>query len=67
MEAWRGAAFLRRMIDEINPGCELEVDGGIDEHTAREAKAAGANVLVAGSAVFKHRDRAEIIRAIREA
>jgi ribulose-phosphate 3-epimerase len=60
-------AALRRMIDEINPGCELEVDGGIDEHTAREAKAAGANVLVAGSAVFKHRDRAEIIRAIREA
>lgn len=60
-------AALRRMIDEINPGCELEVDGGIDEHTAREAKAAGADVLVAGSAVFKHRDRAEIIRAIREA
>ena len=60
-------AALRRMIDEINPCCELEVDGGIDEHTAREAKAAGANVLVAGSAVFKKKDRAAIIRAIREA
>ena len=58
---------LRRMLDEINPVCELEVDGGIDEHTAIIAKEAGANVLVAGSAVFKKKDRAEAIRAIREA
>lgn len=58
---------LRQWIDAINPGCELEVDGGIDEHTAAIAKAAGANVLVAGSAVFKKQDRAAVIRAIREA
>ena len=57
---------LRAMLDAVNPACELEVDGGIDEHTAAQAKAAGANVLVAGSAVFKAPDRAEIIRALRE-
>lgn len=46
---------LRRvaeMIDHINPGCELEVDGGIDQFTAPWAVAAGADVLVAGTSVF---------------
>jgi ribulose-phosphate 3-epimerase len=40
------------MIDEIRPGCDLEVDGGIDATTAPLVVDAGANVLVAGSAVF---------------
>jgi ribulose-phosphate 3-epimerase len=40
------------MIDQINPDCELEVDGGIDDVTAPMAVAAGANVLVAGTSVF---------------
>ncbi len=57
---------LRRFINEQNPGCELEVDGGVDPVTAPLCKQAGANVLVAGSAVFKHADRAEAIRAIRQ-
>jgi ribulose-phosphate 3-epimerase len=43
---------MRRMIDRLNPGCDLEVDGGIDTHTA---PLAGANVLVAGTAVFGER------------
>ena len=59
-------AALRQMIDEMNPGCELEVDGGVDPNTAPLCKQAGADVLVAGSAVFKKTDRAEAIRAIRE-
>jgi ribulose-phosphate 3-epimerase len=42
----------RQMIDRIKPGCELEVDGGVDATTAPLAVAAGANVLVAGSAIF---------------
>jgi ribulose-phosphate 3-epimerase len=46
---------VRQMIDRLNPGCDLEVDGGIDSTTARLAVAAGANVLVAGSAVFGDR------------
>lgn len=43
---------VREMIDQIKPGCELEVDGGIDATTAALAIDAGANVLVAGSAIF---------------
>jgi len=43
---------LRGLIDQINPGCELEVDGGIDEKTAPIAVEAGANVLVIGTAIF---------------
>ena len=43
---------VRRMIDEIRPDCDLEVDGGIDPTTAPLAVDAGANVLVAGSAIF---------------
>ncbi len=42
----------RRMIDRIKPGCDLEVDGGVDVATTPLAVAAGANVLVAGSAIF---------------
>ena len=43
---------VRRMIGEIKPGCDLEVDGGIDATTAPLVVDAGANVLVAGSAIF---------------
>jgi ribulose-phosphate 3-epimerase len=42
----------REMIDLIKPGCGLEVDGGVDATTAPLAIAAGADVLVAGSAIF---------------
>jgi ribulose-phosphate 3-epimerase len=45
---------VRQMINRLNPACDLEVDGGIDHDTARLAFEAGANVLVAGSAVFGH-------------
>jgi ribulose-phosphate 3-epimerase len=45
---------LRALIAQHNPDCELEVDGGIDPRTARLAVAAGANVLVSGTAIFKH-------------
>lgn len=43
---------ISQMIEQMNPGCELGVDGGIDEATAPLVVAAGANVLVAGSAIF---------------
>ncbi len=58
---------LRALLDRVNPDCELEVDGGIDAVTAPLVTAAGANVLVAGSAVFNHADRAAAIAAIRAA
>jgi len=47
---------VRRMIDRVNPECELEVDGGIDAKTAPLCIDAGADVLVAGSAVFGTKD-----------
>jgi ribulose-phosphate 3-epimerase len=43
---------VREMIERIKPGCDLEVDGGIDATTAALVVDAGANVLVAGSAIF---------------
>ena len=44
---------IRRLIDQIRPDCELEVDGGIEPHTAPRVVEAGATVLVAGSAIFR--------------
>ena len=58
---------IRSYIERNQLSCELEVDGGIDVHTSPLVKNAGANVLVAGSAVFRQEDRAAAIRAIREA
>jgi ribulose-phosphate 3-epimerase len=43
---------VREMIEQIKPDCDLELDGGIDSETARLGVEAGANVLVAGSAIF---------------
>ena len=56
---------LRRWIEERGLSCELEVDGGVDADTAPLCIAAGADVLVAGSAVFGKTDRAAAIRALR--
>jgi ribulose-phosphate 3-epimerase len=47
---------VRAMIEQINPQCDLELDGGIDAATARLGVAAGANVLVAGSSIFGGRE-----------
>jgi ribulose-phosphate 3-epimerase len=43
---------VRELLDRVNPTCDLEVDGGIDPDTARVAVQAGANVLVAATAIF---------------
>jgi ribulose-phosphate 3-epimerase len=55
---------LRELINRANPACELEVDGGIELHTAKDSVAAGANVLVAGTSVF--RAKSGPMRAIEE-
>ena len=59
-------AQLRAMLDEVNPDCELEVDGGVDTATRDVCVNAGANVLVAGSAVYKAADIPAKIKALRE-
>lgn len=56
---------LRRMIDESNADCLIEVDGGVKLHNCRELVAAGADVLVAGTEVFHHKDPAACLREFR--
>jgi len=55
---------LRTMLDEVNPGCHLEVDGGVDLITGQVCKENGADVLVAGSAYFKSADKPAFVKSI---
>ena len=56
---------LREWLDDINPDCVIEVDGGVDAVTHTVCKEAGAEVLVAGSAYFKAEDRAAFVKTIQ--
>ncbi|MFO0594092.1 MAG: ribulose-phosphate 3-epimerase [Myxococcaceae bacterium] len=56
---------LRAMLDARNLDVDIEVDGGINPDTAKQVVAAGANVLVAGNAVFKAKDYRAAIAALR--
>jgi ribulose-phosphate 3-epimerase len=58
-------AQVRRCIEKYNPACHLEVDGGVNADTARQVIAAGADVLVAGSAVYGAADPAAAVDALR--
>ncbi|MBI4575151.1 MAG: ribulose-phosphate 3-epimerase [Planctomycetes bacterium] len=68
-----GQTFLAGCVDKLIPiverdrrGIDLEVDGGLNPETVRACAAAGANVIVAGHAVFRSPDRRGAIRALRE-
>ncbi len=56
---------IRSYINAQNPTCELEVDGGVDAETSKVCIAAGADVLVAGSAVYKASDIPAMIKTLR--
>ncbi len=56
---------LRALADSRNPTLDIEVDGGVKPDTATTVAAAGANVLVAGTAVFGEKDYRQAISAIR--
>ena len=58
-------AQIRRYIEEKNPGCELEVDGGVNAETGKICIEAGADVLVAGSAYFKAEDPAAFVTGLK--
>lgn len=72
-----GQSFIEGTVDKIkqiatwrheqNLSFEIEVDGGVNVDTARLCTEAGANVLVAGSAVFNKADRAQAIKNIIQA
>ena len=57
---------LREWLDDVNPECVIEVDGGVDAVTCEVCKEAGAEVLVAGSAYFKAEDRKEFVKTIQQ-
>lgn len=57
---------LRRMIDQTGRAIDLEVDGGVKVGTASTVARAGADVLVAGSAVFNRDDYGAAIQALRD-
>lgn len=57
---------IRSLAEENGWNLDIEIDGGISSLNAAEVKAAGANVLVAGSAVFKAPDRRQAIEALRK-
>ncbi len=55
---------MRRLMAEFNPTCDLEVDGGVGVHNIGEVVRAGANVIVAGSAVYN--DRASVAENLEQ-
>ena len=57
---------IRQMLDEVNPACIIEVDGGVDAVTCKTCRENGAEALVTGSAYFKAADRAAFVEAHRK-
>lgn len=57
--------ILRRAADTVNPSLHLQIDGGADETTAKIARENGADVIVAGSYIFKATDRRGAIDSLR--
>lgn len=55
---------LRQRLDQVNPQCMLQVDGGVDAVTGLLCRENGADVLVAGSAFFKAQDRTHFLRQL---
>ena len=56
---------VRELVARLKPGCEVEVDGGIDATTAPLVVRAGATVLVAGSSIFNDQDVAGAMKRLR--
>jgi ribulose-phosphate 3-epimerase len=57
---------IRSWADEVNPNLEIEVDGGINKETAAVCAEAGADVFVAGSAIYNQSDRGAAIQELRK-
>jgi ribulose-phosphate 3-epimerase len=71
---WGGQDFIERSVAKVSgmralvgEGVALEVDGGIEPDTAARCRAAGANVFVAGSAIFDAAEPGEAYREIASA
>jgi ribulose-phosphate 3-epimerase len=68
-----GQSFMAECLPKVTalrekyPNLAIEVDGGLSEKTIDQAADAGANVIVAGSAVFGAKDPGDVIRTLRQA
>lgn len=68
-----GQSFMSECLPKVTalrekyPNLAIEVDGGLSEKTIDQAADAGANVIVAGSAVFGAKDPGDVIRTLRQA
>lgn len=58
---------LRKMVDQVNPNVLIQVDGGVNDQNAGKLFEAGADILVAGSFVFKSDDPAQTIANLKKA
>ena len=59
-------ARLRQMLDAVNPSAGIEIDGGVSPATIGRIASAGANIFVAGSAIYGQNDYPSVIRAMKE-
>ena len=57
---------LRAMLDKVNPGAGIEIDGGISPRTIGRVAEAGANIFVAGSAIYGQNDYRAVIKEMKE-
>lgn len=62
---YKKVSQLRNMVEKHNPGCLIEVDGGVNYETGKKLFDAGADVLVAGSFVFNSGNPEETIRQLK--
>ena len=56
---------LKGMCNDLNPNCLIEVDGGVNANNAPDLIKAGADILVAGSFVFKSEDPSKVIKDLK--
>jgi ribulose-phosphate 3-epimerase len=67
-ETFNRVKQLRKLLDNINPGASIEIDGGVTAENIKSLNQAGATIFVAATSIFKHPGGAvEGVRALREA
>ncbi|WP_319226481.1 ribulose-phosphate 3-epimerase [Draconibacterium orientale] len=62
---YRKVTQLRKMIEDVNSDCKIEIDGGVNYETGKKLLDKGADVLVAGSFVFSAENPKEIISGLK--
>ena len=65
-ESLKRIAKTRKLIEKLNPSCELEVDGGINLDNLTDVVESGATVIVAGSSIFKTPDIAQTLKKFKD-